>query len=57
MNFIFTAVPCTANYPILDIYYKEVFSIIQHNEPGWEEKVPPGVARLTKEKRLFQITT
>lgn len=41
------------NPAILDIYHKEVLKMIQNGEPGWEEKVPPEVARLIREKRLF----
>ncbi len=39
---------------ILHIFHKEVFRMIRRKEPGWEEKVPAEVARLIKEKRLFQ---
>lgn len=38
---------------ILNIYHKEVLEQIQHGESGWEEKVPPQVALLIREKRLF----
>lgn len=38
---------------ILNIYHKAVLKQIQHGESGWEEKVPPEVARLIREKRLF----
>ncbi|MBC7777889.1 MAG: TonB-dependent receptor [Phycisphaerae bacterium] len=41
------------NPAILDIYHKEVLNMIQNGATGWEEKVPPEVARLIKEKRLF----
>ena len=41
------------NPAILDIYHKEVLKMIQQGESGWEEKVPPEVARLIQEKRLF----
>lgn len=41
------------NPAILDIYHKEVLNLIQQGKSGWEEKVPPEVARLIKEKRLF----
>ena len=41
------------NPSILDIYHKEVLTMIQNGEPGWEEKVPTEVARLIKEKGLF----
>lgn len=42
------------NPAILNIYHKEVLKQIQNGETGWEEKVPPEVARLIQEKRLFQ---
>lgn len=42
------------NPDILDIYHKDVLRMIRNGEPGWEEKVPPEVARLVQEKRLFQ---
>jgi len=38
---------------ILNIYHKEVLEQIHHGESGWEEKVPPQVALLIREKRLF----
>jgi len=41
------------NPSILNIYHKEVLKMIQNGESGWEEKVPPEVARLIKEKRLL----
>ncbi len=41
------------NPKILDIYHKDVLKQIQQGEEGWEEKVPPEVARLIREKRLF----
>ncbi len=41
------------NPSILGIYHKEVLKMIQNGESGWEEKVPPEVARLIKEKRLY----
>lgn len=42
------------NPSILDIYHKQVLAQIQHGEEGgWEEKVPPEVARLIKDKGLF----
>lgn len=42
------------NPAVLGIYHKEVLAQIQRGESGWEEKVPPAVARLIQEKRLFQ---
>ncbi len=41
------------NPEILHIYHKEVYQMIRRNEPGWEEKVPPNVARFIREKRLL----
>lgn len=41
------------NPAILDIFHKEVLTQIQQGEDGWEEKVPPEVAQLIKDKRLF----
>ncbi|MBL7783721.1 MAG: TonB-dependent receptor [Saprospiraceae bacterium] len=42
------------NPDILGIYHREVLSMIQRGESGWEEKVPEEVARLIREKRLFK---
>lgn len=41
------------NPNILDIYHKEVLAQIQQGLSGWEQKVPPAVERLIKEKRLM----
>jgi hypothetical protein len=41
------------NPDILHIYHKKVLYEIQHNQPGWEQKVPDGVAYLIKKKHLF----
>lgn len=41
------------NPSILNIYHKEVLAQIQQGLPGWEQKVPPEVERLIKEKRLM----
>lgn len=38
---------------ILHIYHKEVLDMIQEKKSGWEDKIPPEVARLIKEKRLL----
>ncbi|MEZ4940949.1 MAG: TonB-dependent receptor [Saprospiraceae bacterium] len=43
------------NPGILDIYHKEVLQQIQEGKAGWEEKVPPEVAQLIREKRLFKL--
>lgn len=45
------------NPAVLGIYHKEVLQQIQRGENGWEEKVPPEVARLIREKRLFRHST
>jgi len=41
------------NPAILGIYHKAVLQQIQQDEHGWEENVPPEVARLIREKRLL----
>lgn len=41
------------NPDILNIYHKEVLEQIRNKKTGWEKKVPPEVARLIQEKRLF----
>ena len=43
------------NPDILHVYHKKVLHMIQHQESGWEENVPPDAVRLIKEKRLFGI--
>lgn len=45
------------NPAILDIYHKTVLQQIQRNEQGWEEKVPPEVALLIREKHLLGLGT
>lgn len=37
----------------LEIYGKDVLQQIQSGQPDWEEKVPPQVAELIKERRYF----
>lgn len=43
----------TPNRKILHIYSSMVLSMIVNNEPGWEEMVPPSVAKTINEKCLF----
>lgn len=43
------------NPDILHIYHKEVYRMIREGTPGWEEKVPPEVAQLIREKRLMGV--
>ncbi len=38
---------------ILHIYSSKVLQMIVKNEPGWEEMVPPSVAKAINEKCLF----
>jgi len=38
---------------ILHIFSKRVLNMLRQGEPGWEEMVPPKVARMVKEKFLF----
>ena len=37
----------------LHIYSSKVLQMIVHNEPGWEEMVPPSVAKIINDKCLF----
>lgn len=41
------------NPEILSVFSREVLKKIEHDEPGWEEMLPEGVAHLIKEKELF----
>ena len=41
------------NPEILEIFSREVLSKIERGDEGWEEMLPPGVAEIIKEKRLF----
>lgn len=41
------------NMNILHIFSKQVLQMVQHGESGWENRVPPKVAALIKEKCLF----
>jgi len=40
-------------HDILQIFSRKVLSMISHNEEGWEEMLPDGVAKIIKEKNLF----
>jgi hypothetical protein len=42
------------NPDVLHIHHKEVLSMIQNGQPGWENKVPPEVAALIREKGFFR---
>jgi hypothetical protein len=37
----------------MDIFSREVLSMIEKHEEGWEEMLPPGVSEIIKEKHLF----
>jgi hypothetical protein len=41
------------NPEILNIFHRNVYRQIQEGQPGWEDKVPPEVAQMIREKRLF----
>jgi SpoU rRNA methylase family enzyme len=41
------------NDAILNIFSREVLSMIENNEDGWEKMLPPGVSEIIKEKHLF----
>ncbi|QIE58597.1 TonB-dependent receptor [Rasiella rasia] len=41
------------NDKILDIFSREVLSMIENNESGWEAMLPSGVGNIIKEKHLF----
>src|SRR5690606_2083370 len=38
---------------IMDIFSREVLTMIENQKPGWENMLPPGVAEIIKEKELF----
>lgn len=40
----------------LDVFSRDVLRSLQGNEPGWEEKLPAGIATMIKEKQLFGYT-
>jgi hypothetical protein len=46
---------CIVGYDesILDIFSREILSLIQQHDSSWEKMVSPPVARLIKERRLF----
>jgi hypothetical protein len=37
----------------MKIYSRDVLSQIKQGESGWENKLPPGVSKLIKSKKLF----
>jgi hypothetical protein len=37
----------------MEIFSREVLSMIENSEDGWEEMLPPGVSEIIKEKQLF----
>src|SRR5690554_3374209 len=37
----------------MDIFSREVLSMIETGEEGWEEMLPPGVSEIIKDKQLF----
>ena len=37
----------------MDIFSREVLSMIENQEEGWEEMLPPGVSEIIKRKCLF----
>lgn len=41
------------NSDILNIFSREVLSMIENNEEGWEEMLPKGVSEIIKDKHLF----
>ena len=41
------------NENILNIFSREVLSMIENNEPGWEEMLPQGVGEIIHAKNLF----
>lgn len=41
------------NPDILSIFSREVLTMIENGQAGWEEMLPPGVAEIIKEKQLF----
>ncbi len=44
------------NPETLNIFSREVLTMIEKGESGWEEMVPAGVSEIIKEKRLFSYT-
>jgi len=45
------------NPEILSIFSREVLTMIEDGQDGWEEMLPPGVAEIIKEKKLFGCQT
>jgi hypothetical protein len=43
------------NADIMNIFSREVLSMIENNEDGWEEMLPNGVDKIIKEKHLFSF--
>lgn len=41
------------NKDVMNIFSREVLSMIEHGEDGWEDLLPTGVAQIIKEKHLF----
>ncbi|CAM3522702.1 TonB-dependent receptor [Aequorivita lipolytica] len=41
----------------MDIFSREVLSMIENGEEGWEEMLPPGVSQIIKDKLLFNYNT
>ena len=39
----------------MDIFSRDILSKIHRGEPGWERGVPPKVAELIKERKLFGL--
>ena len=37
----------------LDVFSRDVLKVLQSGESGWEDKVPPQVAQLIKERKLL----
>ena len=44
------------NPDILDIFSREVLTMIEDGQDGWEEMLPPGVSEIIKEKCLFSCS-
>ncbi|MHC5309937.1 TonB-dependent receptor [Myroides sp. LJL116] len=37
----------------LDVFSRDILKLLQENKPGWENKLPIGIAQMIKEKQLF----
>ena len=44
------------NEDILNIFSREVLTMIEENKDGWEKMLPPGVSEIIKDKHLFSCT-